>query len=134
MRVNSGYIMFKPKQVPRSRIVRESKEELRLKEIAEENGIHLEPTNMRDFGVVIFELNEIYGDIENDLRKISDTCRLEGLSIEISIECDTGYGILVYAYEKDEFIVRNGEDMYLHNASDDALIEECKRRGIWPKE
>lgn len=76
------------------------------------------------------ELTDCIGDIEISLKEIVDACEKADLKISFYITyCGDAEG--AYSYRNGVYETLDEEELHLHNLSNEALIAEIARRGLF---
>ena len=85
----------------------------------------------------VITFDGVEGDFQYDFEALVAFCKGSGIKIDFDVrfygDYDGGYS---YNFGNDKMEVLNAFDVMVRDGavSDSELIEECKRRGIWPEE
>ena len=79
--------------------------------------------------MAIYDLDEITGDIEDDLVKVKDLLNMAGIEVIFKIKFSGDYNGKYIVNDDGEFETLSPEDAAIRDADTDDLVKELQKRG-----
>lgn len=118
---NSGYIQVEEKDM-KALIVAINATEI--------FGFYLDVTDFyKHAGMAIYDLDEITGDIEDDLVKVKDLLNTVGIEVKFEINFSGDCNGKYIVNDDGDFEILNPENAAIRDADTDDLVNELQKRG-----